>query len=354
MTKWPIRILRWFLGIIFLLSGISNLVRYPLASVLAILLALVLIPFTANLIAKKVHVFGNKWVKAGTAGVFFALFSLLLPSTPPPQTQAIPTPLPEASPAASPELSPSPAATVSGELYRVVSVTDGDTLKVDIAGKTETIRVIGVNTPETVDPRKPAECFGQEASAQAKKILTGKSVRLEADPSQQERDRYGRLLRFIFLEDGTDVGLNLIQNGYAQQYLYDKPYTYYEQYKTAEADAKANKRGLWADDICTVVELSPIPSPKPSPKPQTQSQPSPAVMGVTTTTQPKSAPPKSEPVQPAKQAQPEPPSGGGFTCNCAKTCPNMSCAEAQFQLNSCGCSARDGDNDGTACDSQCS
>lgn len=87
------------------------------------------------------------------------------------------------------------------ELHEVISVTDGDTLKINLNGNIETLRLIGIDTPETVDPRKPVQCFGQESSDKAKQLLSGKKVSLEADPTQGERDQYGRLLRYVFLED---------------------------------------------------------------------------------------------------------------------------------------------------------
>ena len=74
--------------------------------------------------------------------------------------------------------------TGEGEYFNVIKVIDGDTITVNINGKTTTLRLIGINTPETVDPRKPVECFGREASAKAHELLDGKRVRLEYDPSQ--------------------------------------------------------------------------------------------------------------------------------------------------------------------------
>ncbi len=134
--------------------------------------------------------------------------------------------------------------------YKVVSVVDGDTVKVSINGTTETIRIIGLNTPETVDPRKGVECFGKEASNKAKDLLSGKNVTLEVDPSQGERDKYGRLLRYVFLVDGTDFGKSMITNGYAYEYTYNTPYKYQSAYKTAQLQAQANKMGLWANNTC--------------------------------------------------------------------------------------------------------
>jgi micrococcal nuclease len=131
---------------------------------------------------------------------------------------------------------------------RVISVIDGDTVDVSIDGKVERIRLIGINTPETKDPRRPKECFGEEASRKAEELLNRKTVTLEADPTQGERDRYGRLLRYIWLPDGQSFNLVMIQEGYAFEYTYDIPYKY--QFKKAEREAKEGQKGLWAPDTC--------------------------------------------------------------------------------------------------------
>lgn len=146
------------------------------------------------------------------------------------------------------------------KLYKIIKVVDGDTVAVDIDGTKETLRLIGINTPETVDPRKPVECFGKEASNKAKEVLNGKSVILESDPIQGERDKYGRLLRYIFLEDGTNFNKLMIAEGYAYEYTYNFPYKYQEEFKQAEKEARENKRGLWADDAC-VAQQSPQLTP---------------------------------------------------------------------------------------------
>ncbi len=139
-----------------------------------------------------------------------------------------------------------------GEEATVVHVTDGDTISVLTDGRIEKVRIIGIDTPETVDPRKPVQCFGKEASNYAKDKLTGRKVQLETDPSQQDRDKYHRLLRFVWLENGTlDFGRMIIENGYAHEYTYFVPYKYQVEYKQAEREARGNKLGLWADHACT-------------------------------------------------------------------------------------------------------
>lgn len=139
----------------------------------------------------------------------------------------------------------------SADVYLVSRVVDGDTLKVIIADKEETVRIVGINTPETVDPRRSVECFGKEASIRAQELLSGQRVRLERDSTQSDRDRYQRLLRFVFLADGTDVGLQLIQEGMAMESLYSStPHQYHQLYVTAEEAARSNNVGLWASDAC--------------------------------------------------------------------------------------------------------
>ena len=142
------------------------------------------------------------------------------------------------------------SAQIPNGLHKVIRVVDGDTVIIKINGKNETVRLIGINTPETVDPRRPVECFGIEASNKAKEILSGKSVKLEADGFVGERDKYGRLLRYIFLEDGTNFNKMMISEGYAYEYTYDLPYKYQNEFKQTENEAREAKKGLWVDGVC--------------------------------------------------------------------------------------------------------
>lgn len=138
---------------------------------------------------------------------------------------------------------------------QVIRVVDGDTIVVALNHKPETVRLLGINTPETVAPNRSVQCFGPEASARAKELLTDKIVRLETDPSQDNRDKYKRLLRFVFLEnpllhkEGAGGGLNvnesLVRDGYAREYTYKMPYKYQKEFRTEQKLAKKNKRGLW-------------------------------------------------------------------------------------------------------------
>lgn len=148
-----------------------------------------------------------------------------------------------------PSVSPSVAAVV-GQQYRVTKVVDGDTITVQINGSAETIRLLGVNTPETVDPRKKVQCFGKEASDYTKISLAGKMVSLEADRTQGDRDRYGRLLRYVYTENGDLFNKTLISQGFAYEYTYDKPYAYQVDFKGAQKEAMTQARGLWSSSTC--------------------------------------------------------------------------------------------------------
>ncbi len=155
-------------------------------------------------------------------------------------------------PASEPVPAPEPESeNTSDQSFLITRVVDGDTMKVSINGTEDTIRLIGIDTPETVHPSKPVECFGMEASNKAKELLDGKMVKLEADSSQGERDKYGRLLRYIFLQDGTNFNKLMISEGYAYEYTYNLPYKYQAEFKSAEQYAKTNEKGLWAPDACS-------------------------------------------------------------------------------------------------------
>ena len=130
--------------------------------------------------------------------------------------------------------------TITGTVLRAV---DGDTLKVATAdGTVETIRIIGINTPETVDPRKPVQCFGPEASRRMHELADGKTVTLDVSGGD-DRDRYHRMLRYVAL-DGRDLGAQMIEEGFARNYpIFPHPrMAAYKQLQTAAKDAK---RGLW-------------------------------------------------------------------------------------------------------------
>lgn len=136
------------------------------------------------------------------------------------------------------------------EEYKVARVIDGDTIVVSINGQESKIRLIGLDTPETVDPQKSVECFGKKASDKATELLNGQTVRIETDPSQELYDKYGRLLAYVFLPDGTNMNEKMISEGYGYEYTYDVPYRYQTDFKAAELSARTKKVGLWAPGAC--------------------------------------------------------------------------------------------------------
>lgn len=125
---------------------------------------------------------------------------------------------------------------------RVVRVVDGDTLVVQMGDEQEKVRIVGIDAPETVDPRKPVQCFGPEASAEMKLLASGKEVTLESKPDE-DHDKYNRLLRYVFI-GGKDIGAQMIREGYAYSYNYF-PHPRLQEYKALEAEAKREERGLW-------------------------------------------------------------------------------------------------------------
>ena len=131
------------------------------------------------------------------------------------------------------------------DFYFCSHAIDGDTIVVEIEGKEEKVRLIGVETPETVHPSKPVEYFGKEASEFTKNVVEGKKVRLEYD--WQTRDKYGRLLAYVYLEDGTFLNAEIIKKGYG--FAYTKyPFKYLDEFRKFEREARENKSGLWEND----------------------------------------------------------------------------------------------------------
>jgi micrococcal nuclease len=130
----------------------------------------------------------------------------------------------------------------------IVHVVDGDTFdaELDDVGKVR-IRMLGVNTPETVDPRKAVECFGKDASSFSKSVLIeGSRIRLDEDAQADERDKYGRLLRNVVLADGTDFNAKLVAEGYAYAYTsFPLAPERKVELTRLQQEAKEAKRGLW-------------------------------------------------------------------------------------------------------------
>jgi micrococcal nuclease len=149
--------------------------------------------------------------------------------------------------AASPSAVPS-AVPAGADAATVERVVDGDTVIVVEAdgGARERIRLIGVDTPETVEPGAPVDCFGPEASAYTTEALpAGSTVWLEDDASQGDADRYDRLLRYVWTEGGGLLNQQLVASGLGTEDTYDQPYRYRDAFVAAEAAARDSGAGLW-------------------------------------------------------------------------------------------------------------
>jgi endonuclease YncB( thermonuclease family) len=160
---------------------------------------------------------------------------------PPPPASVTPPPTPPAS---------TTAAAVTAKA-RVVRVIDGDTLKVKlVTGQTVTVRLIGIDTPETVKPGTAVECGGRNATARMRKLAlrngVGRSVTLTSDPTQDAVDRYGRVLAYVN-GGGADFGRSLVSSGWAKTYVYGQDFRRVGAYRKAQSSARKAKpgRGVW-------------------------------------------------------------------------------------------------------------
>lgn len=213
------------------------------------------------------------------------------------------------------------------EWWDIEKVVDGDTVHIKKNGIKEKVRLIGLDTPEAVDPRKPVECFGKEASKHAKEILNGQKIMIELDDSQGERDKYGRLLAYIFLENGTNFNKKMIADGYGYEYTYNKPYKYQDEFKQAQTMARDNNLGLWSNKTCSG-EKGKIAEQETGRKSTVATYP----------------------IVKDNEAV------GKTNLKCAgKTrCSEMNdCEEAYFYFEQCGVNRLDGDNDGVPCEVIC-
>jgi len=217
----------------------------------------------------------------------------------------------------------SPIHAQNQQTFKVLKVVDGDTIVVDVRGKKETVRLLGIDTPETVDPRKPVQCFGKAASDKMKSFVTGKSVILVDDSTQGNRDKYKRLLRYVYLSDSKRTFINgeMVKQGYAFSYR-QYPTKLLNKFNTFEKYAQEHNVGLWSSCALNV---------KPT-----------GMQKINNITLPTSAPAQSSPVY----------SGGGD-----KDCADFTThAQAQAYFTSKGGSASnnvdrlDNDHDGIACE----
>ena len=136
--------------------------------------------------------------------------------------------------------------------YTVVHVADGDTIDIEKEGAKVRVRLLGINSPESVDPRRSVECYGKESKTFMIGLVTDKKVRLELDPLKPEKDEYDRVLAYVFTEQGVFVNQQMIEQGYAYEYTYkSEKYKYQENFKSAQKIAKEAAAGLWAKATCS-------------------------------------------------------------------------------------------------------
>lgn len=231
------------------------------------------------------------------------------------------------------------------KLFNVLSVTDGDTIKISELG---TLRLIGIDTPETKDPRKPVQCFGKEATEYAKNQLINKKVYLEFDPANRI-DKYNRTLAYVYRDDGFDYNLEVVKNGFAFAYTkYSNPKM--ETFVNAQKEAREAKKGLWSENTCngeskaisssTTVKNEPIAVPVVTPTPASVVTPPPVI---NITPAPTPAP---EPVKPIETNNGEVFIAGSCTELRKRGIGNFPKGSVNYTAN------RDRNNDGIACELQ--
>jgi micrococcal nuclease len=168
-----------------------------------------------------------------------------------------------AGPAVAPSTTPTaPPPAAARERVQVLSVTDGDTIRVSIGGRSTPVRYIGIDTPETVDPLTDMQCFGKEAAEANRRLVEGKMVELEKDLS--ETDKYDRLLRYVYV-DITGRGLvmvneELVRLGFAKSSSYPPDVKYQDKFRLGETQARTASVGLWGS-ACAVATSAPTAAP---------------------------------------------------------------------------------------------
>jgi micrococcal nuclease len=167
----------------------------------------------------------------------------------PPQAQSF-TPVPAKTIYIPPTLTLTPTPTKYREtdfdkkkLFKVIEVVDGDTIKANIRGKIETIRLLAIDTPETKDPRKPIQCFGTEASKKLQSLVGGKFVKLVDDRTQGNRDKYQRLLRYVYASN-LFINAEMVKQGFAFSYK-EYPTKFLNEFNKLEQQAREKSLGLW-------------------------------------------------------------------------------------------------------------
>jgi micrococcal nuclease len=271
-------------------------------------------------------------------------------ATPRPAAATATAPAPTATATTGASIPPPAAPPVAREAATVVRVIDGDTIQVRLAdGRTDTVRYIGIDTPETVDPRTTVECFGAAATTKNTELVGGRAIQLEKDIS--ERDKYDRLLRYVWVvgDDGATRSANeeLVKWGFAAASSYPPDVRYQETFRGLQQAAQGQRLGLWGacrsahDPLPTATALPPTTVPP------TAVPPTPTPRAV--------APPPTATAAPAKSAAP----AGGFDPSRyigqgnRYNCPDFASqaqAQAVLRADPRDPNGLDADNDGIACE----
>ncbi|OIO55546.1 hypothetical protein AUJ46_01090 [Candidatus Peregrinibacteria bacterium CG1_02_54_53] len=259
-------VIRWPLSVFLLLLSVTGVITGDVMAGIGIaLMGAVLLPVLRQVGGIKL----TPWVRVGVVAVGFIVFAIGVP-----RKSSLPTPVVETESMSSATFSGGSQGSVGesqqvSQTAEVVSVIDGDTIRVKLAdGKEQKVRVIGLDAPEV----SPLQCFGKESSNHLSSFIAGKGVTLESEP-QDDRDIYGRLLRYISF-NGQDIGAAMIRDGYAESYR-KYPHPRIESYNSLEASAKERKAGLWSACAAPVAVSSkaavatPLTQPT-SPQPQAQ------------------------------------------------------------------------------------
>jgi micrococcal nuclease len=165
------------------------------------------------------------------------------------QNEATPTPQDTNTEIVEENDSPEEEVYESGQTYPLMRIVDGDTLIIGFENTTEYVRLIGIDAPELNDPAG-TQCYAQESTAHLQDIARTGLVVLHFDESQGMRDSYGRLLAYVELPDGVDLGEKMIADGFAREFTYHSNYARQSAYIIAEETATTEGRGLWAEDAC--------------------------------------------------------------------------------------------------------
>ena len=218
----------------------------------------------------------------------------------------------------------------------VTNVADGDTVGLADGRK---IRLLGIDTPESVKPNAPVDCYGLEASAFAKRTLLGVAVVAQLDSTQGETDRYGRTLAYLALPDGRDYSVMAAEAGVARSYVYqNRPVRKAAEIAAAEQRAQAARLGLWG--ACPAPAAT-TPSTAATPRSAATSRPR-----ATTRTPAPTLDDPPAPAPPRATGSPRAPSAGFPNCAAARAA-----GAAPLHRGDPGWSSRlDGDGDGTACE----